>query len=215
MASRAVAHGSHCVKPAGTQIRPSLSPCSFTQLRVNTLPSTTATALARMTGLCSLSLEAGDLPKAVVVSALAHSRLTSLVLRPTDGLLPEQPLAELPRLLPLLANLELSEGGGVGDALDRLQLPAPADFPHLRTFDYNFEVGRRRTIQVRRCAAIASRDMLGMWRVCWLTPPCAAAGRSLWRVAEWGMSSRGQPDAAGQTPGHVMHSKQQWLSLSG
>lgn len=140
-------------------------------------------ALARMTGLCSLSLEAGDLPKAVVDSALAHSRLTSLVLRLTDGLLPVQALAELPRLLPLLANLELSEGGWVGDALDHLQLPAPANFPQLRTFDYNFEFGRRRTIQVRQRAAIASGDMHCLQRVCWLTPPCAAAAGSLRRVS--------------------------------
>lgn len=97
------------------------------------MPKSAAAALARLTGLSNLSLQADQITPAVVDSALALSRLTSLALHPVEGLLPAQRLADLPQRLLLLTYLELSEGRVEGEGLEDAQLPAPADFPHLRT----------------------------------------------------------------------------------
>lgn len=108
------------------------------------MPKSAAAALARLTGLSSLSLQADQITPADVDSALALSHLTSLALHPVEGLLPVQRLADLPQRLPLLTYLELSEGRVEGEGLEDAQLPAPADFPHLRTYSYEFQFSRRR-----------------------------------------------------------------------
>lgn len=115
-------------------------------------PRSAAAALARLTGLRQLGLEAGGLNAAVVGSILGMSGLTSLSLCFGDAALPEQQLLQLPHRLPLLAHVDLSEESCSEDWDDAddwnevwvedLRLPAPADFPNLRTYYYNFELAR-------------------------------------------------------------------------
>ncbi len=111
---------------------PAVPACA--QLHVNVLPKSTAAALARMTGLSSLQIHARGITQPVVDSALGCSSLTSLELHATGSLLPTEGLTQLPQRLPLLANLELSDGVRHGDDVEDVQLPGPADSPHLRTF---------------------------------------------------------------------------------
>jgi len=124
------------------------------QLHVNVLPKSAAAALARLTGLSSLQIHAGGITQAVVDSALGCSSLTSLELHATGSLLPTEGLTQLPQRLPLLANLELSDGVRHGDDVEDVELPAPADLPHLRTFQINFEYGHR-------CFRVSCRQWLG------------------------------------------------------
>jgi len=114
------------------------------QLHVNVLPKSTAAALARMTGLSSLQIHARGITQPVVDSALGCSSLTSLELHATGSLLPTEGLTQLPQRLPLLANLELSDGVRHGDEVEAVQRPGPADSPNLAPFQFNFEDGRRR-----------------------------------------------------------------------
>ena len=138
-----------------------LPPC--TQLRVQVLPKAAAAALARLTGLSHLRLEVEQLGEDVGGSCLALSRLTSLTLRPRRGLLPARRLLELPQRLPLLVQLELSELWLAEDRLADLELLAPADFPHLRTYSFGFELCRRR-LQV---GCTVTGDQQRLWSQLW------------------------------------------------
>lgn len=132
--------------PAPTPAWPPAPP--FTQLHASVLPRQAAVALARLTSLCSLKLQASDLAEAVVDSALGLPGLTRLSIFTPRGLLPAQHLAELPQRLPLLVHLKLGEGVVQGPPLEDAQLPAPADFPHLRTYEFNFDFDQRRRFKV-------------------------------------------------------------------
>lgn len=150
-----------------------LSQTSCLQLNVSTLPKSAAAALARLAGLSNLSLRADQITPAAIDSVLGLSRLTSLALAAVKGLLPAQKLPELPQRLPLLTNLELSEGIVEGSGLEDAQLPAPADFPNLRTYAFEFEFCRRR-FQVG-CASSCSGFLLHLQAL----SMCACGGTGL------------------------------------